>query len=160
MWVLGNPPALRASRPDLITAMKVNAPVDASMAGFLAEPGKFVEAILAPSFDDDAREILTTRPKWKNNVRLLSCAVMTQPQPAALEIELHDHPWRLHAWQVPGDYFTMEPLEPGGWSGHVTNVVNQEDQLEDQTWNQLWLWRAPSGVHSERLIPPANRFGN
>lgn len=49
-----------------------NAPVDAASAEFLAEPGRFVEAIIAPSFTPEAFEILTTKPKWKANVRLLS----------------------------------------------------------------------------------------
>jgi phosphoribosylaminoimidazolecarboxamide formyltransferase/IMP cyclohydrolase len=49
-----------------------NAPVDAASAEFLAEPGRFVEAIVAPSFTDEAFEILTTKPKWKANVRLLT----------------------------------------------------------------------------------------
>ncbi len=48
-----------------------NVPVDAAAAELLAEPGKFVEAIVAPGFDADALEILTTKPKWKKNVRLL-----------------------------------------------------------------------------------------
>lgn len=49
-----------------------NAPVDTASAEFLAEPGRFVEAIVAPSFTPEAFEILTTRPKWKANVRLLA----------------------------------------------------------------------------------------
>ena len=49
-----------------------NAPVDAASAEFLAEPGRFVEAIVAPSFTPEAFEILTTKPKWKANVRLLT----------------------------------------------------------------------------------------
>jgi len=40
----------------------------------MCEPGRFIEAIIAPGFDDDAFEILTTRPKWKNNVRLMTLA--------------------------------------------------------------------------------------
>ena len=36
------------------------------------EPDRFVEAIVAPGFRDDARHILTTKPKWKANVRLLA----------------------------------------------------------------------------------------
>ncbi|MGE3242410.1 MAG: bifunctional phosphoribosylaminoimidazolecarboxamide formyltransferase/IMP cyclohydrolase [Pirellulales bacterium] len=49
-----------------------NAPVDAASAEFLSEPGRFVEAIVAPSFTPEAFEILTTKPKWKANVRLLA----------------------------------------------------------------------------------------
>jgi phosphoribosylaminoimidazolecarboxamide formyltransferase/IMP cyclohydrolase len=49
----------------------VNVPVDAAMADYLAEPGRFVEAIIAPDFDADALDILKTKPKWRANVRLL-----------------------------------------------------------------------------------------
>ena len=48
-----------------------NAEVDGETAEFLVSPGKFVEAVIAPSFHPEAIEILTTRPKWKNNVRLM-----------------------------------------------------------------------------------------
>jgi phosphoribosylaminoimidazolecarboxamide formyltransferase / IMP cyclohydrolase len=48
-----------------------NVAVDAAAAEFLAEPGRFVEAIIAPDFTPEALEILTTKPKWKANVRLL-----------------------------------------------------------------------------------------
>ncbi|MFW6124568.1 MAG: bifunctional phosphoribosylaminoimidazolecarboxamide formyltransferase/IMP cyclohydrolase [Pirellulales bacterium] len=53
------------------SVLGVNRPVDAATAEVLAEPGLFIEAIVAPDFQPDALDILTTRPKWKNNVRLL-----------------------------------------------------------------------------------------
>jgi phosphoribosylaminoimidazolecarboxamide formyltransferase/IMP cyclohydrolase len=48
-----------------------NVPVDAAAADFLAKADRFVEAIVAPDFTSEAFEILTTKPKWKTNVRLL-----------------------------------------------------------------------------------------
>jgi phosphoribosylaminoimidazolecarboxamide formyltransferase/IMP cyclohydrolase len=48
-----------------------NVPVDRAAAEYLAEPERFVEAIIAPDYAADAFEILTTKPKWKANVRLL-----------------------------------------------------------------------------------------
>ncbi len=48
-----------------------NRPVDAASAEILSEPGLFVEAIVAPAFDQDALDILTRKPKWAKNVRLL-----------------------------------------------------------------------------------------
>jgi phosphoribosylaminoimidazolecarboxamide formyltransferase / IMP cyclohydrolase len=48
-----------------------NRPLDAATAEALAEPGRFVEAIVAPDFDAEAIKILTTVPSWKINVRLL-----------------------------------------------------------------------------------------
>ena len=49
----------------------MNRVVDGETATFMAEADLFVEAIVAPGFDDDALEILVTKPKWKKNVRLL-----------------------------------------------------------------------------------------
>jgi phosphoribosylaminoimidazolecarboxamide formyltransferase/IMP cyclohydrolase len=49
-----------------------NRTVDAPTAEVLAEPDRFIEAIVAPEFDSSALEILTTKPKWKANVRLLA----------------------------------------------------------------------------------------
>jgi phosphoribosylaminoimidazolecarboxamide formyltransferase/IMP cyclohydrolase len=62
-----------------------NAPVDAAAAEFLAEPDRFVEAIIAPDFTPEAFEILTTKPKWKANVRLLKVGTI-EPGRGALEL--------------------------------------------------------------------------
>ena len=48
-------------------------PVDLASATFLVDGNRFVEAIIAPSFDEDAFELLTTKPKWGKSVRLLAC---------------------------------------------------------------------------------------
>ncbi len=48
-----------------------NRTVDESMAEVLAAPGLFVEALIAPGFSPEAIKILTTKPKWRNNVRLM-----------------------------------------------------------------------------------------
>lgn len=62
-----------------------NAPVDAAAAEFLAGPDRFVEAIIAPDFTPEAFEILTTKPKWKANVRLLKVGTI-EPGRGALEL--------------------------------------------------------------------------
>jgi phosphoribosylaminoimidazolecarboxamide formyltransferase / IMP cyclohydrolase len=49
----------------------LNRVMDTAAAEVLAAPGLFVEAIVAPDFQLGALEILTTKPKWKSNVRLL-----------------------------------------------------------------------------------------
>ena len=59
-----------------------NQEVNLATAEVLAEPDRFVEAIVAPAFDDGAFELLTTKPKWKNNVRLLAAGPLQQdPSP-------------------------------------------------------------------------------
>jgi phosphoribosylaminoimidazolecarboxamide formyltransferase/IMP cyclohydrolase len=62
-----------------------NRPVDKATAEVLAQPGLFVEAIVAPDFDADAFEILTTKPKWKANVRLLKVGALDAP-PERLQV--------------------------------------------------------------------------
>jgi phosphoribosylaminoimidazolecarboxamide formyltransferase/IMP cyclohydrolase len=48
-----------------------NRKVNKATAEYLSTPGLFVEAIAAPEFEDAAVEVLTTKPKWRNNVRLM-----------------------------------------------------------------------------------------
>jgi phosphoribosylaminoimidazolecarboxamide formyltransferase/IMP cyclohydrolase len=49
-----------------------NREVDEATAMQITEPNRFIECVIAPSFSKAAFEILTTRPKWKTSVRLLS----------------------------------------------------------------------------------------
>jgi phosphoribosylaminoimidazolecarboxamide formyltransferase/IMP cyclohydrolase len=53
------------------SVIALNRAVDAATADLLAEPDRFVEAIVAPTFDEEGLRILTTKPKWKANVRLM-----------------------------------------------------------------------------------------
>ena len=48
-------------------------PLDVACAEFLVGGNRFVEAIVAPSFDEDALALLTQKPKWGKSVRLLAC---------------------------------------------------------------------------------------
>ncbi len=91
-----------------------NRPVDAAAAEVLAEPGRFVEAIVAPAFEPAALEILTTKPKWRNNVRLVAVGELQPAGPnsetAALDLRTIDGgvlvqdrdagPNDLAAWKV------------------------------------------------------------
>ncbi|HMP03914.1 MAG TPA: bifunctional phosphoribosylaminoimidazolecarboxamide formyltransferase/IMP cyclohydrolase [Gemmatales bacterium] len=62
-----------------------NRVVDAATAEQIAAPNRFVEAVIAPGFTPEAWHLLTTRPKWKDTVRLLEVGEL-QPGPAtALE---------------------------------------------------------------------------
>ena len=66
----------------------LNRPVDRATAEQMCRPGRFLEAILAPGFDDDALEWLRTKPSWRNSVRLLDLEAPigpTRPAPAGLD---------------------------------------------------------------------------
>ena len=53
------------------SVLGMNRTVDADTAELLCQPGLFIEAIVAPDFSAEALKILTTKPKWKSNVRLM-----------------------------------------------------------------------------------------
>jgi phosphoribosylaminoimidazolecarboxamide formyltransferase/IMP cyclohydrolase len=53
------------------SVLGLNRVVDGETAVVLTAPELFIEAIVAPRFSEEALETLTTRPKWKANVRLL-----------------------------------------------------------------------------------------
>ena len=90
--------------------LSFNRSVDVKTAERLCEPGRFIEAIIAPAFDDDAFEMLTTRPKWKNNVRLMSCPGMVGAGETSLDFrrvaggllvqQRDDQPDPLDDWKV------------------------------------------------------------
>jgi phosphoribosylaminoimidazolecarboxamide formyltransferase / IMP cyclohydrolase len=49
----------------------LNRPVDLATAELMCKPGRFLEAIVAPGFAPEAITLLTTKPTWKNSVRLI-----------------------------------------------------------------------------------------
>ncbi|MEW4488364.1 bifunctional phosphoribosylaminoimidazolecarboxamide formyltransferase/IMP cyclohydrolase [Thalassoglobus sp. JC818] len=60
-----------------------NRELDLATAEMLAEPGRFIEAIIAPGYSPEALEVLRTKPKWKNNVRILACEGFQEPSPVS-----------------------------------------------------------------------------
>ncbi len=70
------------------SVLAFNRPLDIDSARFLTDGNRFVEAIVAPSFDKDAEEELRTGPKWGKNVRLLACGPVGPDQRPQLEYEL------------------------------------------------------------------------
>ncbi len=58
----------------------LNRQVDRATAERLCEPGRFIEAIVAPGFETEAVALLTTKPTWKNSVRLLDLGTPVGPE--------------------------------------------------------------------------------
>jgi phosphoribosylaminoimidazolecarboxamide formyltransferase/IMP cyclohydrolase len=94
------------------SVLGLNGEVDAATAEVLCEPGLFVEAVAAPDFSPEALKLLTTRPKWKANVRLLKVGRLDQPEGGwslrfieggALVQEADDRPDEEGTWKVVTD---------------------------------------------------------
>ena len=63
------------------SVLGLNRRVDAATAEVLCAPGLFVEAVVAPDFEPQALEILTTKPKWRANVRLMKVGDLDRGAP-------------------------------------------------------------------------------
>ena len=62
-----------------------NRAIDAATAERMVDGQKFIEAVVAPDFDAEAVKILTTRPRWGKNVRLLAVGPLKDRPVAAAQ---------------------------------------------------------------------------
>ena len=109
--------------------MGFNRVLDLATAEQLCEPNRFVEAIIVPGYDDDAFEALTTRPKWKKNVRLLACPGMTDPDTKAIEFR-----------RVSGGLLVQNrDLEPDPVDEYKVVTNRQPSAEERRTLEFSWL---------------------
>ena len=94
----------------------LNRPVDRATAERLCVPGRFIEAIVAPGFEPDALELLTTKPTWKNSVRLLDLGRPDRPRLAAARpgFDLR----RVEGGLLVQDWDAMEPDPAVGHGRH------------------------------------------
>ena len=61
--------------------------LDLACAEYLVSGNRFVEAIVAPGYAENALELLTQKPKWGKNVRLLECGDFTAEGRDARDLE-------------------------------------------------------------------------
>ena len=78
----------------------------------VTEPNRFIECVIAPSYSEAAFRLLTTRPTWKKNVRLLRTGPLTPPAPLS-------HEGR-------GGSKTNLPLAPCGRGGRGVRGLQQQ----------------------------------
>jgi phosphoribosylaminoimidazolecarboxamide formyltransferase/IMP cyclohydrolase len=70
------------------SVLSITRTVDLASAEFLVSGNRFVEAIVAPGFDDDAFRLLVDMPKWGKNVRLLAIGEFANHPRDARELEV------------------------------------------------------------------------
>lgn len=120
-----------------------NVPVDAAAADCLAEPGKFVEAIAAPSFTPEALEILTTKPKWKANVRLVEVGESQIPPSQTLLRSISGGYLAQTADDSTDDFDSWE-------------VVTEATPTEEQMAELRFAWAACRHVKSNAIVLARN----
>jgi phosphoribosylaminoimidazolecarboxamide formyltransferase/IMP cyclohydrolase len=121
----------------------MNRPVDRLTAERLCVPGRFVEAIVAPGFEPEAFELLTTKPSWKNSVRLLDLGAPLGPDsPAPVGFDLR----RVEGGLLVQDWDAMEADPTTG------RVVTQRPPTEAERVALGFAWRICQAVKSNAIV--------
>jgi phosphoribosylaminoimidazolecarboxamide formyltransferase/IMP cyclohydrolase len=128
------------------SVLGLNQPLDAATADVLAEPGRFIEAIAAPAYDPQAVEILTTRPKWKANVRLIA---VTPPHGSGA-----GH-WELR--QIDGGFLRQEADDAADPEAEWT-VVTQRAPTDAERADLRFAWAVVRHVKSNAIVLAKERM--
>lgn len=116
-----------------------NTVVDAETAEVLCQPGLFIEAIVAPEFSPEAVSVLQTKPKWRENVRLMQTGPLgVQP------LELN---YRLISGGVLVQQSDNQPPTSLNWKT-VTEVAVAEELWDDIAFG----WEMVRHVKSNAII--------
>lgn len=121
-----------------------NRTVDVATAEVLSEPGLFIEAIVAPDFEAAAVGILTTKPKWKNNVRLMQVGRLDEPH------------WGRHYRFIDGGMLVQDAdvgLDPRADWRVVTKAAPSDELLAELRFG----WEIVRHVKSNAIVLSKNR---
>ena len=116
-----------------------NRTVDLATAEALCEPGLFIEAIVAPDYEAGAVGMLTTRPRWRDNVRLMQVGRLTDP-PSAIQRRFISGGLLVQ----DADRLTSVPLQ---WK------TATETDVDDDMWDDLsFAWEMVRHVKSNAIV--------
>lgn len=117
----------------------LNRTVDLATAERLCEPGRFIEAVIAPGYDGDAFKLLTTKPKWRNNVRLME-AVYSDAGRGAAEYR------RVSGGLLVQDRDDLPQVEDE-WK-----VVTERQPTDDEMADLRFAWKVCRHVKSNAIV--------
>ncbi len=137
----------RAYEGDPVSAfggiVALNRPVDRATAERMAAPGRFIEAIIAPGFEPDAFEWLTTRPTWRNSVRLIDLGAPIGPDdPLALGFDLR----RIEGGLLVQDWDRVEPNPAAG------TIATRRAPTDAERTDLAFAWRVCAAVKSNAIV--------
>ena len=116
-----------------------NRTVDLETAEVLVEPGLFIEAIIAPDFAAGAVGLLTTRPKWRDNVRLMQVGRIA---PAAAEVSIRF----LAGGALVQETDNLPPIH-----AHWRTVT--ETPVSEALWDDIYFtWEMVRHVKSNAIV--------
>ncbi|WP_435019441.1 bifunctional phosphoribosylaminoimidazolecarboxamide formyltransferase/IMP cyclohydrolase [Tundrisphaera sp. TA3] len=121
----------------------LNRTVDRATAERMATPNRFLEAIVAPGFDEDALKILTTKPTWRNSVRLVAINAPIGPDappPSGFDLR------RVEGGMLVQDWDAMEPDPASG------TVATRRQPTAEERASLGFAWRVCQAVKSNAIV--------
>ena len=121
----------------------LNRVLDRATAERLCTPGRFIEAIIAPGYEPDALRLLTTKPSWKNSVRLLSLNAPIGPDsPSPTGFDLR----RVEGGLLVQDWDAMEDDPAAG------QVASRRQPTPEERLALGFAWRVCQAVKSNAIV--------
>jgi phosphoribosylaminoimidazolecarboxamide formyltransferase/IMP cyclohydrolase len=121
----------------------LNRPVDAATAEKMCTPGRFLEAIVAPGFEPDAVTLLTTKPTWKNSIRLVDLQAPIGPEtprPSGWDLR------RIEGGMLAQDWDGLESDPAAG------EVKTKRRPTSDELRDLAFAWKIVSQVKSNAIV--------
>jgi phosphoribosylaminoimidazolecarboxamide formyltransferase/IMP cyclohydrolase len=119
-----------------------NREVDEETAWEITEPDRFVECIIAPEFSDEAFATLTTRPKWRNSVRLLRTGPLTEETARGPILDFR---------RVEGG-FLVQTRDHGGDDFAQMKVVTKRSPTDAELADLRFAWNVCKHVKSNAIV--------
>jgi phosphoribosylaminoimidazolecarboxamide formyltransferase/IMP cyclohydrolase len=116
-----------------------NREVDEATAMQITEPNRFVECIVAPGYNTAAFEVLTTRPSWKRNVRLLRTGPLDGPR-TGLDLRRVDGGLLVQSRDTGGDDFAQ------------AKVVTKRTPTDAEMADLRFAWKVCKHVKSNAIV--------
>ena len=121
------------------SVLGMNRTVDLATAELLCEPGLFIEAIVAPDFEAAAVGVLTSKPRWRENVRLLQVGRLDESAPT------------IHRRFISGGVLVQD-------ADNLASIALQwetatETEVPDELWDDLaFAWEMVRFVKSNAIV--------
>ena len=116
----------------------LNRTMDVSTAEEIASPEKFIEAIIAPAYEDEALDILKTRQKWGKNVRILK-----------INGSLAEQKWDIK--KIEGGILLQEQ-DNETYASQNLRIVTERPPIEKERDDLLFAWIVSKWVKSNAIV--------
>lgn len=123
-----------------------NREVDEATALQISEPNRFIECIIAPGFSQAAFDIITTRPSWKKNVRLLRTGPLTADPSRSLDFRRVDGGLLVQSRDAEADDFQM------------IKVATERAPTEAELTDLRFAWMVAKHVKSNAIVLAKNQM--